>query len=155
MQWSRLNSPLATNVLAAVVAWVAGMVAMLLLGGGLIVLAGLLGFERMSGLVVVIALVASLAILFGGGFVCSRLAASRAGVWILIALLILPGLFPGRGGSPFGLSFGGGDSVMTGWGGLLIGLVTLPLAILFAWLLTVLPVLAGANYEERRRTAAR
>lgn len=152
MRWNGLKSPLATDVVAAVVAWLAVMIALLIMGGGLVAIGGLLGFAR-AGWVLLIAVPCSLAILFGGGFISSRLASSRAGVWLLIALLIVPDLLRGRwGGSVW---FGAGDSWLSGWGSFLVGLVVLPVAIAFAWLLTVLPVLAGANYERRRRMAAR
>ena len=155
MRLTGFNSPLTRNVLAAVVSWIAVTVATLLMGGVLIRLVGLFGFGTSAAWLILIAVLGYLAILFGGGFICSRLAASRAGVWLLIALLIVPQLLEGRWGSFFGGSFGVGDSVMGGLGGLLVQLVTLPVSLFLTWLLTILPVLAGANYEERRRRASR
>ncbi len=153
MRWSRLRSPLARNVLAAVVSWIGVMVALLIAVGGLVLLAGPLVFARAPGWVFAFVGIASLAILFGAGFVCSRLAASRAGVWFLIALLLLPNLLRGRWGASISL-FGPGLGI-NDWGGLLAGLVVLPVAIAFVWLVTILPVLAGANFERNRRLAVR
>lgn len=152
MRWRGFTSPLATDAVAAVVAWIAVMAAMLIVGGGLLAIAGLLGFDTM-GWVLLIVVPGSLAILFGGGFICSRLSASRAGVWLLIALLVGPGLLGARWSNPISVQLGG--SSISGWEEFLIGVVVLPVAIAFTWLATILPVLAGANYERRRRTAAR
>ena len=152
MQWKGLKYPLATDAVAAVVAWMGIVIAMLVVGGSLLAIAGLLGFNTMAW-VLLIAVPCFLAILFGGGFICSRLAASRAGVWFLIALLIGPGLLGARWSNPVSVQLG--DSLMSGWGEFLLGLVISPVAFAFTWLLTILPVLAGANHERRRRTAAR
>lgn len=142
------KTPLAVNIRAAVITWVAMAVTMLLFGGALVLFAGWFGINLSAAWVFVIALLGGLAVYFCGGFLCSRLAESRAGVWFLIALLILP---PSLGdGSQVGPALIQAPS--SGWLG---ALFALPFAIVLTWLLIILPVLAGANYEERHRAASR
>ncbi|WP_419161687.1 hypothetical protein [Candidatus Palauibacter sp.] len=100
-------------------------------------------------------LLLGLALHFAGGFISSRLAGSRAAAWILIALLVVPGLV--QMGVP--ISFGNASTPGgLGWA----GIVALP-ALLFGGTamillyagLVALPVLIGARYEEQRRWASR
>ena len=142
------KTPLAVNIRAAVITWVAMAVTMLLSVGALVLFAGWFGIGTSAAWVWVIAVLGSLALYFCGGFLCSRLAESRAGVWFLIALLLLPPLL--------------GDSAQVGVvnirapsSGWLVALIGIPFAVALSWLFTILPVLAGANYEERHRAASR
>ena len=147
--WSRFrDSDLGTNIKAAVIAWVATMACSLLLGALLVVLGP---FTSWSGWVASVwifaAFAAFLAILFLAGFVCSRLAASRLAVWILIALLLFPRLLQNEWGNPW-ISLGGPE-----WSsGLSIvsGVFSIAFGAIMTWLVGILPVLAGAGYERRR-----
>lgn len=152
--WSRFSgSGLCTNIKAAVIAWIVAMVCSLL---PLALLVALGPFTSWSGWVASVwifaAFAAFLAILFLAGFVCSRLAASRLAVWILIVLLLLPRLLQNEWGNPW-ISLGGpewsrGLSIVSGVFSIAVGAI-------MTWLVGILPIVAGAGFGERRRRARR
>ncbi|WP_419941997.1 hypothetical protein [Candidatus Palauibacter sp.] len=146
------------NIVGAVVGYLVTLVP-LLLGGALASIFSFSSSLRLEGVgwwLGISILLLGLALHFAGGFVSSRLAGSRAAAWILIALLVVPGLvqlgvsisFFGNASTPGGL----------GWA----GIVALP-ALLFGGTamillyagMVALPVLIGARYEEQRRWASR
>ena len=148
------GSDLGTNIKAAVIAWVVATVGSLLLAALLIALSALTsGSDSFAGVWIFAAFVASLAILFLAGFVCSRFAAGRVAVWMLIVLLLLPGLLRNEWGNPW-FTVGGAGLSLEGLG-LVRGLLGVTMGAIFTWLVGILPVLAGAGYEERRRIASR
>jgi hypothetical protein len=150
--WSRFSgSGLGTNIKAAVIGWVVAMAGSLLLGALLFALGP---FTSWSGRVVSVwifaAFAASLAILFLAGFVCSRFAAGRAAVWILIVLLLLPRVLRNEWGNPW-IHFQGGAQQASG-----LRVVTgITVGAIVTWLVAILPVVAGAGFGERRRRASR
>ena len=150
--WSRFrDSDLGTNIKAAVIAWVVAMVCSLLPGALLVALGPFTSWSgRIASVWIFAAFAASLAILFLAGFVCSRLAASRLAVWILIALLLLPRLLQSQWGNPW-VSFQGGAQPT---GGLRV-VTGITVGAVVTWLVGILPVVAGAGFGERRRRASR
>ena len=152
--WRRfMDSDLGTNIKAAVIAWVVAMVCSSLLGALLVALGSFTsGSGRIASAWIFAAFAASLAILFLAGFVCSRFAAGRSAVWILIVLLLLPRLLQNEWGNPW-ISLGGpewssGLSIVSGVFSITVGAVA-------TWLVGILPVVAGAGFGERRRRASR
>ena len=153
--WSRFrDSDLGTNIKAAVIAWVVAMVCPLLLGALLVALAALMsGSGWLPSLLLFVGFAGSLAILFLAGLVCSRFAAGRSAVWILIILLLLPRVLQGEWGNPW-ISFGGPELSMRGLSSL-SGVTGITFAAIMTWLVGILPVVAGAGFGERRRPASR
>ena len=149
------GSDLAANIKAAVIAWVVAMGCSLLLAALLLALSALAsGSDSLATVLIFGAFVASLAVLFLAGFVCSRFAASRLAVWTLIVLLLLPGLLRNQWGSPW-VSVGGGAGLSLDGLGVVTRLIGETIGAIFTWLVGILPVLAGAGYEEKRRFASR
>ncbi len=149
------NSEFGANIKAAVIGWAVTMVCTLLLAALLLVLSALTSeSDGFASALVLVAIVAGLAVLFLAGFVCSRFAASRSAVWMLIALLLLPSLVQNRWGNPWVTIHGTGGLPMDGLD-VVVGVVGTVIGGIFAWVVGILPVVAGANYEERRRIASR
>lgn len=149
------NCRLGANIKAAVIGWIVTTVCTLLLAALLIAISALTSeSDGFASALVFVAFVASLAVLFLAGFVCSRFSASRSAVWILIALLLLPSLVQNRWGNPWVSVHGTGGLPMDGLD-VVLGVVGTVIGGIFTWLVGILPVVAGANYEERRRMASR
>ncbi|WP_419163846.1 hypothetical protein [Candidatus Palauibacter sp.] len=144
------------NIVGAVVGYLVIFVPGLLVGAVALIFSfsSSLPLEGVGWWLIIPILLLGLVLHFAAGFVSSRLAGSRAAAWILIALLVGPGLVQ----SGLSISFGNASTPGgLGWG----GIVALPallfggtaMILLYAGLIA-LPVLIGARYEEQRRWAS-